>query len=138
MDLFMTLVADRVAADNVLRKVDALVDWGRVGRVFNAFKRPLGTSSSQNTVWHGYQPTTPPWWASYLTVFRTAANFISVGTDGRTPALRLGLAKQPLTYEDILWLGETAPRPRRSRRKGRQLAGLRRTRRIAGDRRRTG
>ena len=33
MDLFMTLVADRVAADNVLRKVDALVDRGRLGRV---------------------------------------------------------------------------------------------------------
>ena len=36
------------------------------------------------------------------------ANFISVGLDGRTPAMRLGLAKQPLTYKDILWPGESA------------------------------
>ena len=42
MDLFMTLVADRVAADNVLRKVDALVDWGRVGQVLGPVRSKLG------------------------------------------------------------------------------------------------
>ena len=42
MDLFMTLVADRVAADNVLRKVNALVDWGRVGRVLGPVRSKLG------------------------------------------------------------------------------------------------
>ena len=60
----------------------------------------------------------------YLTVFRTVANFTSVGTDGRTPAMRLELAKQPLLYEDILWPGEAAPRPRHVRRKGRHLRGM--------------
>ena len=80
----------------------------------------------QNTVWHGYQPYNPAMIGKYLTIFRTVANFISVGTDGKTPAMRLGLAKQPLTYEDILWPGERAPRPRRVRRKGRRLSGLRR------------
>ena len=44
MDLFMTLVADRVAADNVLRKVDALVDWGRVGWVLGPVRSKLGRS----------------------------------------------------------------------------------------------
>ena len=42
MDLFMTLVADRVAADNVLRKVDALVDWGRLGQVLGPVRSRLG------------------------------------------------------------------------------------------------
>ena len=112
-----------------LARVDNVFQMTR--RLFNAFERPLGTSSSQNTVWHGYQPYNPAMVGKYLTVFRTVANFISIGTDGRTPAMRLGFAKQPLTYEDILWPGETAPRPRRSRRKGRQLAELRRTRRSA-------
>ena len=65
----------------------------------------------------------------YLAVLRTVANFIGVGLDGKTPAMRLGLAKQPLTYEDILWPGETAPRPRCVRRKGRRLSGLRGPRR---------
>ena len=44
MDLFMTLVADRVAPDNVLRKVDALVDWGRVGRVLGPVRSKLRRS----------------------------------------------------------------------------------------------
>ena len=42
--------------------------------------------------------------------------------DGKTPAMRLGLAKRPLAYEDILWLGQRAPRPKRSRRKGMKAA----------------
>ena len=63
----------------------------------------------------------------YLAVLRTVANYIGVGLDGKTPAMRLGLAKQPLTHEDILWPGERAPRPRPVRRKGRRLSGLQRT-----------
>ena len=106
-----------------LARVDNVFQMTR--RLFNAFERPLGTSSSQNTVWHGYQPYNPTMVGKYLTVFRTVANFISVGTDGRTPAMRLGFAKQPLTYEDILWPGEIAPAPRRIRRKGKRLTGLR-------------
>ena len=106
-----------------LARVDNVFQMTR--RLINAFERPLGTSSKQNTVWHGYQPYNPTMIGKYLTIFRTVANFISVGQDGKTPAMRLGLAKQPLTYEDILWPGERAPRPRRTRRKGRQLRGLR-------------
>ncbi len=105
-----------------LARVDNVFQMTR--RLFNAFERPLGTSSSQNTVWHGYQPYNPAMVGKYLTVFRTVANFISVGTDGKTPAMRLGLAKQPLTYEDILWPGQRAPRPRQTRRKGKQLKVL--------------
>ena len=66
----------------------------------------------------------------YLTVFRTVANFISAGTDGKTLAMRLGFARQPLTYEDILWPGEVASRLRRFRRKGRRL-DLRTTRSVS-------
>ena len=96
-------------------------------RPIDARGRPLGTSSSQNTVWHGYQPYDPAMIGKYLAVFRTMANFIGVGLDGKTPAMRLGLAKQPLTYEDIVWPGETAPGPRRVPRKGRRLSTLRGT-----------
>lgn len=60
----------------------------------------------------------------YLSIFRTVANFINAGLDGKTPATRLGLAQQPLTYEDILWPGQVAPRPRRSHRKRIPALGL--------------
>ena len=77
-------------------------------RLIAAFVRPLGTSSSQHAAWQGYELYNPVMTGKYLTVFRAVANFISVGPDGKTPAMRLGLAKQPLTYEDILGPGETA------------------------------
>ena len=37
-----------------------------------------------------------------LTIFRAVNNFVFVGDDGRTPAMRLGFAKQPLDLEDIV------------------------------------
>ena len=35
-----------------------------------------------------------------------------------TPAMRLGFAKQPLDFEDIVWPGQRVPRPKRARRRG--------------------
>ena len=58
----------------------------------------------------------------YLTVFRAVNNFILVGKDKCTPAMRLGITRKPLRYEDILWPGEQIPRPRRSRRRGLRTA----------------
>ena len=97
---------------------------GRIDNVFlktrrlvNALERPIGTSSSHNKVWHGYQPYNPAMVQKYLTIFRTVNNFIHVGTDGKTPAMRLGLTKKPLRYERILWPGEGRP-PKRAKRSG--------------------
>ena len=84
-----------------LARVDNVFQLTR--RFFHAFERPLGTSSGQNTVWYGYQPYNPAMVEKYLTIFRTVANFISVGDDGRTPAMRMGFADRPLSYEDVLW-----------------------------------
>ena len=80
-------------------------------RFMNAFERPLGTSSSYSTIWHGYAPYNPAMLQRYLDLFRTAHNFCHEGKDGQTPAMRLGLAEQPLTYDDILWPGEVPPAP---------------------------
>ena len=88
-------------------------------RLFSALERPIGTSSSHNTVWHGYAPYNPQMLGKYLTIFRAVSNFVLTGDDGRTPAMRLGLERKPLTFEDLLWPGQPIPRPRRSRRKGR-------------------
>ena len=51
---------------------------------------------------------------------------VFVGADGKTPAMRLGFAKQPLTYDDILWPGQRIPQRKRRRRKGKVIPGLRR------------
>ena len=112
------------------RKVDMFLDAGiaRIDNLFmksrrlcNAIERPVGTSSTHNKVWHGYAPYNPQMLEVHLTIFRTVHNFVYVGDDGKTPAMRLGLAREPLRYEDILWPGEAVPRPKRVRRKGRAI-----------------
>ena len=90
-------------------------------RSVNSLERPLGTSSGQNTVWHGYQPYNPVMLGKYLTIYRAMNNFVMPGVDGGTPAMRLGFAKAPLEYEDILWPGQRVPRLRKSRRRGRRM-----------------
>ena len=55
----------------------------------------------------------------YLTIFRAVSNFVLTGDDDRTPAMRLGLERKPLTFEDLLGPGQCIPKLRRSRRKGR-------------------
>ena len=96
-------------------------------RLFNSLERPIGTSSGHNTVWHGYAPYNPRMLEMYLTIFRSVKNFVFVGDDGKTPAMRLGFANYPLTYEDILWPGEQIPKRKRRRRKGRTIAAMRQT-----------
>ena len=95
-------------------------------RLFSSLERPIGTSSGYNTVWHGYAPYNPRMLEKYLTIFRSMNNFVFVGDDGKTPAMRLGFAKQPLTYDDILWPGQRIPQRKRRRRKGKVIPGLRR------------
>ena len=110
------------------RKADMLLDAGlarndsvfmTTRRLFSALERPIGTPSSHNTVWHGYAPYNPQMLVKFLTIFRAVSNFVLTGDDGRTLALRLGLERKPLTFEDLVWPGQRIPRPRRSRRKGR-------------------
>ncbi len=80
-------------------------------RFMNALERPIGTSSGYNTVWHGYAPYNPAMLQQYLDLFRSAHNFCHTGDDKQTPAMRLGLAEQPLSYDDVLWPGVVPPAP---------------------------
>ena len=89
-------------------------------RLFNAFERPNGTSSTYNKVWHRYAPYNPGMTKKYLTIFRAVNNFVFVGVDGMTPAMRLGFTKAPLGFEDLLWPGQQVPRPRGARRRGKK------------------
>lgn len=90
-------------------------------RLMNAFERPIGTSSGYNTVWHGYAPYHPKMVEQYLSLLRAYHNFIKVGKDKLTPAMRLGLTMQPLGFDDVLWPGIAIPKAPRKRRKGMYL-----------------
>ena len=98
-----------MALDAGLGPVDNVFQVTR--RWMNALERPIGTSSGYNRVWHGYAPYNPAMLQQYLDLFRCTWNFCNTGQDGNTPAMRLGLTSQPLTYNDVLWPGETPPAP---------------------------
>ena len=110
-------------ADVFLRSGLARVDnvFLKTRRLFNALERPVGTSSGHNTVWHGYAPYNPAMLEKYVTIFRAVNNFVFVGEDDKTPAMRLGFAQRPLEFEDIVWPGQRVPRPKRSRRRGQKM-----------------
>jgi hypothetical protein len=57
----------------------------------------------------------------YQSLLRVYHNFIKLGKDKKTPAMRLGLAKRPLEFDDVLWPGQQIPRAPRRRRKGAPL-----------------
>ena len=109
-------------ADLFLRSGLARIDnvFQKIRRLTSTLERPVGTSSTHNKVWHGYAPYNPTMLSKYLTVFRAVHNFVFVGDDKRTPAMRLGFAKQPLEFEDLVWPGERVPRPKRARRRGKK------------------
>ena len=105
--------------DAGINAVDNIFQISR--RLMNAFERPIGTSSGYNTVWHGYAPYNPKMVEQYQSLLRVYHNFIKLGKDKKTPAMRLGLAKRPLEFDDVLWPGQQIPRAPRRRRKGAPL-----------------
>ena len=117
-------VPDDHRADLFLRAGMARIDNGFqiTRRLFNAFERPIGPTSGFKALWNGYAPYNPSMVQTYLTICRVVNNFVLVGKDEKTPAMRLGITKKPLDYQDILWPGQRVPRPKRSRRKGMKAA----------------
>ena len=101
-------VPDEHKADLFLQAGLARIDnvFQITRRLFNAFERPLGTPSAQMSMWNGYAPYNPAMVRTYLTIFRVVNNFILVGDDGRTPAMRLGITKNRSTTK-ISWARAT-------------------------------
>lgn len=71
-------------------------------RSISLLERPIQTASSARRVWHGYSPYNPEVVAKLLGIYRVYYNYVQVGEDGRTPAMRLGLATDPVTIDDLL------------------------------------
>ena len=53
--------------------------------------------------WFGYGPYKPVMVGKMLDIFRVFYNFVEVGRDKQTPAMRLGLAKGKITVENIIY-----------------------------------
>ncbi|MCM0082214.1 hypothetical protein L4X63_11495 [Geomonas sp. Red32] len=71
-------------------------------RKTSMLERP-NTSSSVGRRWYGYSAYDPAMAAKMLEIYRVYYNFVKIGDDCKTPAMRLGLAKGPCTVEDIIY-----------------------------------
>jgi hypothetical protein len=71
-------------------------------RRVSLLERPIHSSSSNGRVWNGYGAYNPANVVKLLNIFRTFINFILVGTDKKTPAMRLGLTDRPYSYEEVI------------------------------------
>jgi len=91
----------------------------QIRRLLMALERPIHTPSNDGRVWRGYSPYDPARIQQLLDIHRAYYNFVKVGKDGKTPAMRLGLARGPVRLEDILYSNGFRAHPK-SRRPGRK------------------
>ena len=75
----------------------------QVRRRLSILERPIGSASSLGRTWYGYSAYNPESIVKMLCVFRVFYNYCLAGKDGKTPAMRLGLAKGKISLEDIIY-----------------------------------
>lgn len=74
----------------------------QVRRRLSVLERPISSSTAQRK-WYGYSAYNPEIVVKLLGIFRVFYNYCAVGKDGKTPAMRLGLAKGVVDLEDIIY-----------------------------------
>ena len=84
----------------------AVDSWfNRLRRRSSLLERPISSSGNRGRIWNGYSAYRPEQVSKMLAILRACHNYIwaAPGTK-QTPAMRLGLAKAPLDYKEILYL----------------------------------
>jgi hypothetical protein len=91
----------------------------QIRRLVSLMERPIATPSNRGRVWRGYTPYRPERIQQILDIYRVYYDYVALGKDKKTPAMRLGLAKGRVRIEDILYFGsrpqQSLPDPLRSR-----------------------
>ena len=62
----------------------------------------MHSSANAGRVWNGYGAYNPVNVAKLLTIFRTFYNYMLVGADRKTPAMRLGLMDKAVEYDELI------------------------------------
>lgn len=78
----------------------------QIRRRLSLLERPITTSSAGNRRWYGYGPYNPAIVVKLLDIFRVFYNFIEIGKDKMTPAMRLGVASKEIMYNDIVFYND--------------------------------
>lgn len=75
----------------------------QIRRRISLLERPISTSSAGNRRWYGYGPYNPAVVVKLLDIFRVFYNFVEIGKDKKTPAMRLGLTETTITMRTIIY-----------------------------------
>lgn len=75
----------------------------QIRRRLMLLERGIHSQGNAGRVWNEYASYNPKQIGKILGIFRTFHNYIHVGEDKQTPAMRLGLAKGPVQFEDVLY-----------------------------------
>jgi transposase-like protein len=92
-----------------LRAIDQFFMQTR--RRASGMERPLSSSANRGRKWYLYNFYNPYNLIKILDIYRVFYNYCKKGTDKKTPAMRLGLAKGPCKVEDIIYFAETMEHP---------------------------
>jgi len=77
--------------------------FNQLRRRSSMLERPISTSSNSGRVWSAYSAYNPTQTMRMIEIVRVCHNFVWPSLDDkRTPAMRLGLARAPIDYADIL------------------------------------
>ena len=82
----------------------------QVRRALTVAERGVISASADRRLWFGKNAYNPSVLVKLLEMFRTYFNYCEVGEDGKTPAMRFGLAKGPVAPEDIIYFEPAAPK----------------------------
>jgi hypothetical protein len=74
----------------------------QIRRRISILERPIGTASSAGRMWFGYSAYNPAVAIQLMEIFRIVHNFVLVGDDKKTPAMRIGLIDRPILLEEIV------------------------------------
>lgn len=82
----------------------AVDSWfNRLRRRSSMLERPIHSSANRGRVWNGYSAYRPEQISKLLTIYRACHNYVWTSeTRSDTPAIRLGLAKAVLDYDEII------------------------------------
>src|SRR5690606_18362720 len=74
----------------------------RLRRKINYLERPIPTRSNASRLWSGYHAYDPKRVLQMLEIFHVYTNYIRTKDGKSTPAVKFGLAKGPVRFEDII------------------------------------
>lgn len=87
--------------DTSLHQVDRF--FMQVRRSIAGLERAPSYPRRASRKWYLYGFYSPEMVEKALVIYRTYFNFIAKGQDGKTPAMRIGLAKGAIRFEDVLY-----------------------------------